>query len=144
MNTITQHAGTALPYIAKIGEYRVLAALLERGVEAYFAIRSNQEDYDITAIPRADKIVRIQVKATELNNRSTNNAISGTDKKYDFLVLFVVTDINKERRAVSARYFVLSRDEVASLRGAGKLFGVSRKMNGAYGIREALIEHEEK
>jgi hypothetical protein len=144
MTEKSDKSGAQLPYIGKIGEYRVLAALLEQGIEAYPAIRSNQEDYDITAIPRNDRVVRIQVKTTELNNRSTNNAISGTDKKFDFLVLVVVTDTKDKHRGVLARYFLLTHDEVTSLRGEDKLLGVSCKKNGAYEIREALMVHEDK
>jgi hypothetical protein len=132
------------PYLGKVGEYRVLASLLELGIEAYPAIRSNQQDYDITAIPRRDKVVRIQVKATELDNRSTNNAISGTEREFDFLVLVVVKDTKDPGVGFSARFFILTRDEVTVLRGEDKLLGVSYRQDGEYRVREALTHHEDK
>jgi hypothetical protein len=134
-----------LSYLGKVGEYRVLSALLERGIEAYPAIRTNQRDYDITAIPNGDKVVRIQVKATVINNRSTNNAVSGTEKQYDFLVLVVFEDAKDDRDEFPARFFILTWDEVTAQRGEDKRFGVSRKCdNGEYRVREVLSEHESK
>jgi len=64
-----------MKYIGKLGEYYVLASLLRENIEAYAAIKTNQPDYDITAISKNRKILRIQVKSTELNNKSTNNPV---------------------------------------------------------------------
>ena len=144
MNQETDLAGDRRPYLGKVGEYRVLAALLELGIEAYPAIRSNQQDYDITAITRRAKVVRIQVKTTELTNKSTNNTISGTDKQFDFLVLVVIKDTKDYDNGFPARIFILTREEVSALRGENKLLGVSYKRDGKYRVREALLVHEAK
>lgn len=144
MNHETDGRLERIPYIGKIGEYRVLSALLERGVEAYPAIKSNQQDYDITAIIRRDKVVRIQVKTTELNNKSTNNAISGTDKEFDFLVLVVVTGTTEHQNGFSVEFLVLTHEEVAELRGQNALIGISHREGGEYKIRNQLLGHKDR
>lgn len=97
--------------IGKYGEYRVLACLLERDIEAYQAININQNDFDLTVVLNQEHVVRVQVKSTELNNKATNNAIAGIDKQYDFMVIVIFEGQGK------ARFFVMSKAEAMELKG---------------------------
>jgi len=49
-----------MKFVGKYGEYRVLACLLEQDIEAYPAIKTNQTDFDLTAILASGKVVREQ------------------------------------------------------------------------------------
>ena len=91
--------------IGKVAEYLVLSELIRRDLEAYPALSFLQEDYDITVIRKDLSICRVQVKATDLQNKSTNNSISNLEKKYDVLVLVVFDDS-------VPHYFLLTRKEV--------------------------------
>jgi hypothetical protein len=146
-----------MDYIGKYGEYRVLAKLLELGVEAYLAHKINQEHYDITAILPDLRVVRIQVKSTTLENASTNNSFGGIEKNYDYLIVVIidstlttavqegnktpVTDlVSTEFRP---RFFVLARLEALEIKGKSKHLGVSRKDNNKSVVKEALSKHED-
>ena len=60
-----------MKYTGRRAEYAVLAHLLAEEVEAYPAIKTNQDDYDITVV-RADKsVIRVQVKGTDINTKGT-------------------------------------------------------------------------
>ncbi|WP_156853455.1 hypothetical protein [Aeromonas jandaei] len=61
-------------------------------VRLRFANRTYSSDFDLTAILASGKVVRIQVKETELNNKNTNNAIDRIDKQYDFLVVVIISE----------------------------------------------------
>jgi len=122
--------------IGKYGEYRVLACLLERDIEAYQAINITQPDFDITAILREDKVVRIQVKSTELNNKATNNAINRIDKLYDFLVVVIF------QGSGDARFFVMSKEEALAIKGTSKQLGVTQQNNKKHQVKDALLPHE--
>lgn len=87
---VTTHIWNHMKFIGKFGEYLVLTRLLENEVEAYPAIKVNQESYDLTAIADSGRIVRIQVKTTELHNKSTNNTVGALARDFDFLVIVVV------------------------------------------------------
>lgn len=127
-----------MKYIGKYGEHQVLSQLLARDIEAYLAISANQSSYDITAILGGNRVVRLQVKATELNNKSTNNPISNLDWAYDFLVLVVVlTD-------KSSRFFVLTKSEVQALCGTTKKLYTTCKQGKDYMVRENIEIHEDK
>lgn len=120
--------------IGTYGEYIVLAELLKRNIESYIALKKNQEDYDITTLVN-NKIVRIQVKSTELNNKSTNNAIKGVDKNYDFLIILIY---EQERN----NFFVLSKQDVeAILENNGKMIYITKKENSKKAIRKKIEEH---
>ncbi|NMV23280.1 hypothetical protein HKB23_12825, partial [Vibrio parahaemolyticus] len=69
-----------MKFIGKYGEHLVLSQLLKLDIEAYLAIKSNQEDYDITVVLESSRVLRIQVKTTDLHNQNTNNSISGVEK----------------------------------------------------------------
>lgn len=122
--------------IGKYGEYRVLACLLERDIEAYQAININQPDFDITAILRADRIVRIQVKSTELHNKATNNAIDRIDKSYDFLVVVIFEGKGQ------ARFFIMSKAEAMAVKGNSKQLGVTQQRNNESQVKEVLLPFE--
>lgn len=127
-----------MKFVGKYGEYRVLACLLERDIEAYLAINKNQPDFDLTAILASEKVVRIQVKATELNNKSTNNAIDRIDKQYDFLVIVIIG----EKKA--ARFFVMNRAEALELKGDSKQLGTTQQRNKEFQVKDILLPHENK
>ena len=123
-----------MKYIGKIGEYLVLSELLKLDMEAYQAIKSNQEHYDITVVLNNKNVARLQVKATELNDKSTNNAISNLDKEYDFLVIVVVEDDN--------RFLILSKSEVIAEKGNNVKLSTTRKDGSGFKIKENLECYE--
>lgn len=127
-----------MEYIGKYGEYRVLACLLERDVEAYQALKVNQADYDITAVLNARKVVRIQVKSTELQNKSTNNSIN-VGEGFHFLVIVAVDEDGK------AEFYVMSRCEALDAMGENQKLSLTQKdTNGNYRVREAVSKHRDQ
>jgi CMP-N-acetylneuraminic acid synthetase len=125
-----------MKYVGNYGEYRVLACLLERDVEVYQAIKTNQPDFDLTAILTSDKVVRIQVKATVLNNKSTNNAIDRIDKEYDFLVVVIVAEDK------TARFFVMSKTEAIAAKGENAQFGTTQQKKKLFQVKDVLLPYE--
>ncbi|EKO3849809.1 hypothetical protein M0357_004975 [Vibrio harveyi] len=128
-----------MEYIGKFGEHFVLSELLKRDVESYLAINSNQKNYDITVVLDDLSVKRIQVKATELQNDSTNNAITGTKKKYDYLIL-VVVDIGQTMT------YIMTKEEVDKQRANQVDLYVSEKSktDARYIVREAFKPHLER
>ena len=124
--------------IGKYGEYRVMACLLERDIEVYQAININQPDYDLTAILENQRVVRIQIKSTELNNKSTNNAINRIDKVYDFLVVVIFEGEG------AARFFIISKDEAIREKGQNKQLGVTQQINKKSEVKSTLLQYENK
>jgi len=124
--------------IGKYGEYRVLACLLERDIEAYQAININQPDFDITAILKKDKVVRIQVKSTELHNKATNNAIDRIDKSYDFLVVVIFEGEGE------ARFFVMSKAAAMTAKGTSKQLGVTQQRKKQSQVKDVLLPFEDQ
>ncbi|MEC5208317.1 hypothetical protein QF022_003273 [Vogesella perlucida] len=124
-----------MKYIGKYGEYRVLACLLEQDVEVYQAIKTNQADYDLTVVLSPSKVVRIQVKSTELNNKSTNNPID-VDKEFDFLVV-VILDENG-----STKFYVMSKNEAVEAKGTSKKLGTTKMKDGKYYVKNEIAAHE--
>lgn len=124
--------------IGKYGEYRVLASLLERDIEVYQAINLNQPDFDLTAVLNEKKIIRIQVKSTELNNKATNNAIDRIDKKYDFLVVVIFEGMGK------ARFFIMTKAEAMKEKGESKQLGVTQRRNKKSEVKSCLLDYEDK
>ncbi|GEM_PF-2506805 len=127
-----------MKYVGKYGEYRVLACLLERDVEVYQAIKTNQPDFDLTAILASGKVVRIQAKATELNNKRTNNAIDRIDKEYDFLVVVIVAEDK------TARFFVMSKTEAMAEKGNNIQLGTTQQRGKQFQVKDALLPYEDK
>lgn len=125
-----------MKYVGKYGEYRVLACLLEQDVEAYLAIKTNQPDFDLTAILASGRVVRIQVKSTELDNKSTNNAIERVEKEYDFLVVVVVG----ENKAI--RFFVMTRAEALAAKGSNKQLATTQQRQKKFQVKDSLLPHE--
>ncbi|MFC5550285.1 hypothetical protein [Massilia aerilata] len=146
-----------MDYIGRYGEYRVLAKLLELEVEAYLALKTNQEHYDITAILPERRVVRIQVKSTTLGNTSTNNSFGGVEKDYDYLVVVIIdstptmavkegSETPSEDLVTSElrpRFFVLERAEALQIKGESKLLGVSQQKNKKYFVKEAISKYED-
>lgn len=126
-----------MKFIGKFGEYLVLTRLLENEVEAYPAIKVNQDSYDLTAISNSGRIIRIQVKATELHNKSTNNTIGALAREFDFLVVVIV---HGDRLADC---YVLTHAEAHALRGTSKLLGVSRQVDRISVVKSELAQHRE-
>ncbi len=130
-----------MKYIGKYGEYRVLACLLERDIEAYQAIKANQADYDLTAILESSKVVRIQVKSTELNNKSTNNSIK-VGEGFEFLVAVIFNGSD------NVEFYVMSRCEALCAKGTKKKLSLTHKkkdcQNGGYSVTDDITEHKNK
>ena len=126
-----------MKFLGKYGEHRVLVQLLERDIEAYPAIKINQDSYDITAVLSPSRIARIQVKSTDLYNKSTNNQVGALDCEFDYLVV-VVVDKNR------CRFFVLSRDEALLIKGTRKHLPTSRSVKGTPEVISELLAHEDK
>lgn len=127
-----------MKFIGKYGEYLVLSRLLENEIEAYPAIKVNQDSYDLTAIPNSGKVLRIQVKATKLHNKSTNNTIGTLAKEFDFLVIVIT---HGERKSDC---YVLTQDEAHSIRGNSKSLGVSRLVKGVSTVKDELLPYKER
>ena len=127
-----------MKFVGKYGEYRVLACLLEQDIEAYLAIKTNQPDFDLTAILSSGKVVRVQVKATELNNKSTNNAIDRIDKQYDFLVVVIVSANDV------VRFFVMTKAEALAAKGNSKQLGTTQQRDKEFQVKDVLLLHENK
>ncbi|MDF8362571.1 hypothetical protein [Achromobacter anxifer] len=126
-----------MKFIGKFGEYLALTRLLENEVEAYPAIKANQDSYDLTAIAASGRIVRIQVKTTGLHNKSTNNTIGTLAREFDFLIVVVV---HGQRLADC---YVITHTEAHALRGASRQLGISRKQNGISVVKRELAQHKE-
>ncbi|WP_353231827.1 hypothetical protein [Pseudomonas helleri] len=127
-----------MKFIGKFGEYLVLTRLFENEIEAYPAIKVNQDSYDITAISASGRIVRIQVKTTELHNKSTNNTIGSLAREFNFLVVVVV---HGER---TADCYILTHAEAQTLRGASRQLGISRLKNQASVVKNEMAQHKEQ
>lgn len=127
-----------MKYSGKYGEYRVLAHLLELDVEAYPAIKTNQHDYDITAVLSASQVVRIQVKTTELNNRSTNNVIDRVDKNYDYLVVVIVDGEG------NTKFYVMSKSEAMAAKGTAKQLGVTCQRNKQFFVKDTIALYRDQ
>lgn len=125
-------------FIGKYGEHVVLARLLAHDIECYPALKHNQDSYDITAIVASGRVVRVQVKATNLQSASTNNAIGELNRQYDFLVIVVVDQPNP------VRLFVLNLQEAIQLRGTSKQLAVSRSKSRVFSVRTELLPFEEQ
>ena len=126
-----------MKFIGRFGEYLTLTRLLENEIEAYPAIKVNQDSYDLTAIATSGSIVRIQVKTTELNNKSTNNTIGSFAREFDFLIVVIVHGKNK------ADCYVITHAEAHSLRGISKQLGVSRRQSGISVVKSELAQYKE-
>ncbi|GAB0149381.1 hypothetical protein McPS_21210 [Marichromatium sp. PS1] len=124
--------------IGKYGEYRVLACLLERDIEAYQAININQNDFDLTVVLSQRRVVRVQVKSTDLNNKATNNAIDRIDKRYDYLIIVIFEGQGQ------ARFFVMSKAEAMQLKSTSKQLGVTQIRNKKSEVKPALLPFEDQ
>lgn len=126
-----------MKFLGKYGEHRVLVQLLERDIEAYPAVKINQDSYDITAVLSPSRIARIQVKSTDLHNKSTNNQVGSVDCEFDYLVVVVVAE-------KKCRFFVLSRDEALRIKGTRKHLPTSRSVRRTPEVIPELLAHEDK
>lgn len=130
-----------MKYLGKFGEYRVLACLLERDVEAYQAIKINQTGYDLTAVLNSSKVVRIQVKSTELDNKSTNNSIC-VGEGFDFLVIVVFCGNS------SAEFYVMSRCEALKCKASRTKLSLTKKNEscekGGYRVTDDIAKYKDK
>lgn len=124
-------------FIGKFGEYIALSRLLANEIEAYPAIRSNQVDYDITAITQAGRVVRIEVKSTELHNASTNNSIGALAKTCDFLVVVVAN--GKE-----ADCYVLPFADAVALRGTSRELGTTQLVDREKRVKPSITVYLER
>lgn len=125
-------------FIGKFGEYLALTRLLENEVEAYPAVKVNQDSYDLTAISKSGRIVRIQVKTTKLHNKSTNNSLGSLAREFDFLVVVVVHGKRE------ADCYVLTRAEAHALRGTSKQLGISRMEKRTSVVKSEIAQYKEQ
>lgn len=128
-----------MEFIGSYGEFAVMLKLLNHGIEAYLAIKSNQENYDITVVKDINNVKRVQVKATDLRNKNTNNSIDGTEKNYDYLVIVIHDSDDK-----SDRFFILNKIEADIERGGQKKMGTSQKRKNIHYIKDSLIQYEDE
>ena len=128
-----------IKHVGKVAEYLVLAELIRKDVEAYSAISFRQEHYDITVVRPNRTIDRVQVKATELHNKSTNNPVGNLAKDYDHLIL-VVFD------GVDPLYFILTKQEVeaefAPLKH-GTIY-VTKKVSGEFKVKDSIKLYQDR
>lgn len=127
-----------MQHIGKVAEYLVLAELIQRDVEAYSAISFRQPSYDITVIRPDMSVARVQVKATELQNKSTNNPVGNLNKEFDFLVILVFD-------GEIPKYYILSKAEATAAYGGkpGTIY-VSQKMSGTFRVKPEIARYEAK
>jgi hypothetical protein len=128
-----------IQHIGKVAEYFVLAELIRKDVEAYSAISFRQEHYDITVVRPDKTISRVQVKATELHNKSTNNPIGNLVKDYDHLIL-VIFD------GAEPAYFILTKQEAEAEfvpNKPGTIYA-SRQVRGRFEVKDAIRKHKDR
>lgn len=124
-------------YIGKFGEYTALSRLLINDIEAYPAIKVNQQNYDLTAITKQGQVVRIEVKATELDNATTNNTIGALAKTFDFLVVVVA-------QGQKADCYVLTHAEAIAIKSKSVHLGVTESRGGKKRVKESFNVHRER
>ena len=124
--------------IGEIGEQLVVVELLKSGFkEVYRANSKTQEDWYIVVITEKNKIIRIQVKTTFLDNNSTNNSVS-LKGKYDFLALVILGTKNRD-----VKFFCLKKEIVEQIKGDKKRLAISEKKNGVKKVRDEIKKHYE-
>ena len=120
--------------IGEIGEQLVVVELLKSGFkEVYRANSKTQKGWDIVVITKKNKIIRIQVKTTFLDNNSTNNSVS-LKGKYDFLALVILGTKNRD-----VKFFCLKREIVEQIQGDCKKLAIS---DGKGGVKKVKYEIE--
>lgn len=72
----------------KFGEYSMIAKILsqEMDVDVCLFIFANQKGFDLVVVHQ-DSFLRVQVKTTEMNNDSTNNAQKVDLSSFDILII---------------------------------------------------------
>lgn len=121
--------------IGEIGEQLVVVELLKSGFkEVYRANSKTQKGWDIVVITEKNKIIRIQVKTTFLDNNSTNNSFT-VEENYDFLVIVVFKLSDNE-----TEYFCLKKETVEKIKGSEKKIAISKKKNGRKSVRDDIRE----
>ena len=125
-----------MKHIGKVAEYLVLSELIQRDVEAYSAISFRQPSYDITVIRPNLSVARVQVKGTELQNKSTNNPVGNLEKEFDILVI-VVFD------GETPHYYILTKAETTKAYGqkAGTIY-TSQLVDGVYRVKKEIARYE--
>lgn len=124
-------------YIGKFGEYTALSRLLINDIEAYPAIKVNQQNYDLTAITKQGRVVRIEVKSTELHNSATNNTIGALAKTFDFLVVVVA-------QGQKADCYVMTHAEAIAIKAGSLQLGITESRDGKKRVKESIAIHLER
>ena len=122
--------------LGKLAEYLVLSELLKKNIEAYPSITFQQEDYDIVVINQQEKVIRIQVKATDLQNKSTNNKIKNIGKNYAILIIVIKDKENY-------RFFIMTKGEAIDLSKNGTL-SISELKKGISSVKYEFSKYENK
>jgi hypothetical protein len=126
-----------MEHIGQVAEYLVLAELIQRDVEAYSAISFRQPSYDITVIRPNLSVARVQVKGTELQNKSTNNPIGNLEKEFDYLVI-VLFD------GETPNYYVLTKAEATKAYAPkrGPIY-TSQLVDGVYRVKNEITRYQD-
>ena len=130
-----------MQFLGKYGEYLTMASLLENDIEAYPAIKHNQDCYDITAIVPSGDVARIQVKTRSLVNGSTNGTVGAVRLGHDFLIIVLVDRIDVD--IAHTAFYVLTYQEALEAQAGKKELSVKRKRgDGAYEVLPEVQRHE--
>ncbi|MFJ1300668.1 hypothetical protein ACILG0_11920 [Pseudomonadota bacterium AL_CKDN230030165-1A_HGKHYDSX7] len=127
-----------MKHIGKVAEYLVLAELIQRDVEAYSAISFRQPSYDITVIRPDLSVARVQVKGTELQNKSTNNPITNLEKEFDYLVIVVFV-------GETPQYYILTKREATQAYGnkLGTIY-ISQMVDRVWQVKPEISWHKDR
>lgn len=130
-------------YIGEYGEIAVYQELLKRDYEVYRATSKIQKGWDIVVI-NDEKIIRVQVKTTVLENKSTNNSLDVKDG-YDILIL-VILSVNDEELSKQDNFYIMTKAEVEDLKGSSKKLSIIRYTTTQCicKIKQYFVKHEIK
>lgn len=125
--------------IGTFAEYLVLLKFLENDIEAYKALKANQESYDITVILNNSRVKRVQVKGITLNDSGSTNGSIYLNRKYDFLIIVISDNANN-------RLFVLTNDDAYREKGSKTTLNLKRRLKNTQGyeIIPNLIPYENR
>ncbi|RTL01640.1 MAG: hypothetical protein EKK57_04250 [Proteobacteria bacterium] len=128
-------------YIGEYGEIAVYKELLKQNYEVYRAASKIQEGWDIVVINN-DQVIRIQVKTTILENKSTNNSFKIHDN-YNILVL-VVLSLRDEELSKQDNFYIMTKNEVMKIQGNNKLLSTTSSKGGKCTVIKEISENVNK
>ncbi|TXI93224.1 MAG: hypothetical protein E6Q33_04350 [Neisseriales bacterium] len=128
-------------YIGEYGEVAVYKELLKQNYEVYRATDKIQPGWDIVVI-NDEKIIRIQVKTTILENKSTNNSFVVKDG-YDILIL-VILSFNDEELSKQDNFYIMTEAEINQLKGSRENLSTTESKNKQSVVKGEINEHRDK